>query len=174
MNVLEQAKKTEFLGREFLLWLWFRSETEGGVIDIPDLGAVEFAIEGKVVLQSEGDEGVETVTCSGERPALREARYALTRQKQVVQAMIKLAAGDERWSFLLDSCWFNVKGYKGPKVLMDRNDDPDGLFFEKVLLLERCAMALDALFEHFVLLRISPEWEAEERPAISAWIEAGA
>lgn len=174
MNILEQARKTEFLGREFLLWLWFKSERDGGVLDTEELGPLEFAVDGKVVLQSEGEDGVETVTCSGERPALREARFALTRQKQVVQAMIRLVVGEDSWSFILDSRWLNFRSCKGPKVVQDRNDDPDGVFFEKILLLERCVKAVDLLFEHFVLLRVSPDWEEKERPALAAWVAEGA
>ena len=31
MNLFESINQTRFLGKEFLTWLWYRSESAGGV-----------------------------------------------------------------------------------------------------------------------------------------------
>ena len=81
MQIMEKVRETGFLGREFLLWLWFRSETGEGLFDLGELGHVELWIDGKVVLEAESDEGVEKITCAGENARLKEARFALTKNK---------------------------------------------------------------------------------------------
>ncbi len=87
--------------------------------------------------------------------------------------MIRLAMGDNEWSFVLDATWLNYRSLKTPKVMQDRREDPDGLFFEKVSLIYKALSAMDAIYAQFVRLRLSPEWEAAELPAILGWIREG-
>ena len=46
----------------------------------------------------------------------------------------------------------------------------EGAFLEKVSLIEEGMEALDSLFEYFVKLRISDEWETTELPALRHWV----
>ena len=173
MQLMERVRKSEFLGREFLVWLWFKSDIDEGRFDLGELGYAELWLDRKIVLQSETDEGTEKITCSGDRPYLREARFALTKDKQVIEAMLRLMIGDNEWSFVLDSTWMNFKSFKTPKVLMDKNEDPEGLFYEKFFLLEKAVNIMNAVFGLFVKIRTSPAWEREELPALKKWINEG-
>ena len=56
MDVLEKVEKTELIGRDFLVWLWFKSETNAGIIDLGDKGHAEIRFEGKITLETENDE----------------------------------------------------------------------------------------------------------------------
>jgi len=170
---MERIRKTEFLGREFLLWLWFRCETHEGRFDLGEDGYAELWLDRKIVLQSESDAGLEKVICSGDSPYLREARFALTKNKEIVEVMVRLTLGDNAWSFTLDSVFLNFKSFMTPKVLMDKNQDPDGLFYDKFLLIEKAVTTMDAIFGAFIRLRISPEWEARELPEMVQWIKEG-
>ena len=173
MQLMERVQGSEFLGREFLVWLWFKGEVDEGRFDLGELGYVELWFDRKIVLQSETDEGTEKIACSGDNPHLKEARFALTKNKQIIEAMLKLMIGDHEWSFVLDSTWMNFKSFKTPKVMMDKDEDPEGLFYEKFFLLEKAVNAMDAIFSLFVKLRTSPEWEKEELPALQKWINEG-
>jgi recombination associated protein RdgC len=173
MEVLERIRRTEFLGRDFLIWLWFKSETNEGRFDLGDLGSVELLFDGRVTLQSDGDTYAETITCSGENPPLREARFALTKSKKVTQAALRLIVGDNEWSFTLDSTWLNFKSLKTPTVAHDKKDDPDGLFYERIFLIEQPLRAIDTLFSAFTKTRTSPEWDTQELPALMEWINQG-
>ncbi|MBW1787624.1 MAG: hypothetical protein JRK53_13530 [Deltaproteobacteria bacterium] len=173
MQLLERVRKTEFLGREFLLWLWYTCETREGLFDLGDGGRLELWIDRKIVLQGESDRGVEKVACTGENPKLREARFALTEGKEITEAMIRLIIGDDEWSFILDAQWLNFKAFKPPKVAPDVEQDPDGLFYERYFLLEKAVTAMDALFGTFIKLRMSPEWEISELPEMTDWIREG-
>ncbi len=173
MQLMERVKGSEFLGREFLVWLWFKGEVDEGRFDLGEAGPVELWFDRKIVLQSETDEGTEKIACSGDNPHLKEARFALTENKHITEAMLKMMIGDNEWSFVLDSTWLNFKSFKTPKVMMDKDEDPDGIFYEKFFLIEQAVNAMDAIFGIFVKLRTSPQWETEERPALHKWINEG-
>ena len=170
MLVLEKVRETESLGREFLGWLWFKTETDGGLFDLGEAGKAELWFDGRMTLQSERDLGVETITCTGGYPHMKEARFALFEKKEITQAMVKLSIGDNLWSFVLDATWMNFKSFKTPRVMQDKEEDPDGIFYEKMFLMQEAITAMDIIFSSFIRLRISPEWETKERPALVKWI----
>ena len=173
MSLTERVKQTEFLGREFLTWLWFRSETREGVFDLDDLGTVEVWFEGKMTLDSGADEPGGKVTCTGST-RLREARFALAKGKQISQATVRLLKGNDEWAFSLDAAWLNLASLKTPRVMQDAREDPDGLFYERMFLLEQPIEVVNAVFGRFIVLRVSPEWQSEELPALEDWIRQGA
>jgi len=170
MQVLDKVRETESLGREFLAWLWFKTETGQGVFDLGEVGKAELWFDGRMTLQIEHDLGVETITCTGDHPHMKEARFALSEKKGITQAMVKLSLGDNQWSFILDSTWMNFRSFKTPKVVQDKEEDPDGIFYEKMFLVEGAMAAVDIIFSSFIKLRTSPEWETKERPALVKWI----
>lgn len=173
MDVLEKVEKTEMIGRDFLVWLWFKSATGEGIIDLGDDGFAEIRFEGKMTLETENDEALESVTCSGENPRLKEARFALTENKKLTQALIKLILGDDEFTFTLDSRWMNYRSLKTPKIVQDDKDDPEGVFYEKVGLIEKAVSMMDTIFNHFIRLRLSTVWDNQELPAVIGWIKNG-
>jgi len=172
MQLLEKVRETEFLGKEFLAWLWFRTETGRGSFKLDDK-TIEIWFDGKITLQGENERGLETITCSGESQNMKEARFALAANKEVVQATLVLSLGDNQWTFVLDSLWLNFKTFKTPRVIQDKRDDPDGLFYEKIFLIEAAVSAMDGIYAEFLKLRLSPEWSTEELPALSRWVNEG-
>lgn len=173
MNLIERVKQTEFLGREFLTWLWFRSESGEGVFELDELGTVEVLFDGRMTLEPDGEEGGDMVTCSGAGSRLDEARFALTKGKKVTRASLRLLRGDDEWHFSTDAAWLNIHSLKMPRVMQDAHEDPDGLFYERMFLIEQPIAVVNALFEVFVGLRVSPEWGRVELPALKEWIRRG-
>jgi len=170
MQVLEKVKETESLGREFLAWLWFKTETEEGLFDLGEAGKAELWFDGRMTLQLESDLGLETITCAGDQLHMREARFALSEKKDITQAKVRLTIGDNLWNFIIDSTWMNYKSFKTPKVMQDKEDDPEGIFYEKIFLMEEAINAIDIIFSSFIKLLISPEWGNKEHPALAKWI----
>lgn len=171
MQVIEKAVNYGFLGREFLVWLWFRSQKNEGRFSLGEAGQAELWFDGRVVLQK--DEGAEKVICLGDGTNLREARFALTVYKSITEAMLKLVIGDDEWSFILDATWMNYKSFKTPGVEQDTENDPEGLFYEKFHLIEKALSAMEAIYTSFVKVRLSPEWKEKELPALLQWISEG-
>ena len=71
MQLIERVRDTEFLGREFLLWLWHNSEVRGGTYKLAD-GDVELWVDKKIVLRHDDDEGTEKII---ERRTLQRIRH---------------------------------------------------------------------------------------------------
>ena len=70
MALLDLIEQKSFLGPEFLTWLWHRSETTGGPIDLGEkLGSVEVEFENTLTLEAEHGEAV-LQTLRGEMPGL--------------------------------------------------------------------------------------------------------
>ena len=57
--------------------------------------------------------------------------------------------------------------------MQDRGEDPDGIFYEKMFLIEEAVSAMDEIYSSFIKLRLSPEWADQERPALVKWISEG-
>jgi hypothetical protein len=136
-------------------------------------GRAELWFDRKIVLESEGEQGMEKIVCSGDHPYMREARFALTENKEVTEAMVRLNINDHEWSFSLDSAWLNFKSFKTPKTMQDIKEDPEGFFYEKMFLIEQAVSAMDLIFSTFVKLRLSGEWETRALPALLEWIKKG-
>jgi recombination associated protein RdgC len=170
VQLLDKVRKTEFIGREFLAWLWFRAETGNGAFELSGNRIVELWFDGKITLQTENDRGLETITCAGENQNMKEARFSLMEGKDIIHAAVKLLIGDNEWSFALDSTWMNFKAFKTPKVIQDKKDDPDGIFYEKLYLIEEALSAIDEIYISFIKLRVSPEWANQTIPALIKWI----
>lgn len=172
MDILEKIEKTETIGKDFLLWLWYKSETRGGIFDPVDNLKVAIAIDGKLTLET--DEIQDSVTCSCAGPLMKEARLALMENKKITKAAIRLTINEEdEFFFRLDSRWMNFRLLKTPKVIQDLKDDPEGFFYEKTGLIERAITIMDSVFMSFIRLRVSPGWEASELPLMIKWIKNG-
>ncbi|MGA1871729.1 MAG: hypothetical protein ACMUJM_24645 [bacterium] len=171
MDVINLVKDKKFLGREFLTWLWFQSECNEGVMTLADAQSIELWIDNKIILESDEGENQEKVICHGENSEMFEARHALSQGKKVSQACFKLCINDDEFHVTLDDKWLNFRGCKTPKIMLDKNKDPEGLFFEKTLLLQKVVEAIDDLFSQFMKIRISSEWPAHHLPALQNWIQ---
>ena len=51
-------------------------------------------------------------------------------------------------------------------------EGPEARFLEKAYLVEEGMAAIDELFEYFLQVRISGEWEKTELPALKRWVES--
>lgn len=173
MDALERVRQTAILGKEFLVWLWFKSEISDRHFDLGELGIVELWFDKKIILSAENDQGLETVTCIAPNHHFKEARFALAQNKKISEATIRMRLGDDEWSFTLDATWFNFKSFRGPKVIEDKEEDPEGLFYEKMLIMEKPVILMNALFRTYILIRVTPAWDSQERPALEQWIRDG-
>ncbi|MDP2268878.1 MAG: recombination-associated protein RdgC, partial [Deltaproteobacteria bacterium] len=88
-----------FWGREFLTWLWFKSEERGGIIYVPDKYEIELIFMQRLVLASGDGEYSETVVCQGLHSDMKEAREALLQGKKIKEARLRLTNDAAKWEF---------------------------------------------------------------------------
>jgi recombination associated protein RdgC len=166
-NVILIEEK-EFLGREFLTWLWFKSETSGGHFDIKGK-TIELWVGNRMVLSD--SDNTEQVACKGENSELQEAKRALSQGKKVCASNFKLNIGDNEYSFTLDSKHFNLKSLKTPKIELNKSEDLDGMLFEKIFLIQEVVEAVEQLFIVFLQLRTHNNNWLSESNLIKDWYQ---
>ncbi|MDL2307102.1 hypothetical protein LJC48_03620 [Desulfovibrio sp. OttesenSCG-928-C06] len=150
------------LGQEFLTWLWFRSEN-GNKFKTDKGEEFNVFMEQRIVVQGGEGELIETASVSGAMSELREARLGLTTGKKVSRALIRLEQDPESWQLTLKAEDFSIGSLKTPKVegSVEKDDDPEAMFFEKVYLLEKGISFIDTLYKEFLTLRLGSGWRDE-------------
>lgn len=162
-----------FLGYEFLTWLWFLTETQGGRVPLKEKAFASIALGERVVL-SRQDDGKERVICTTQAGALDEARTALRQGKMVEEAQWVVTSGDNEYVLGLDRDLWTVKGLKTPKQLpLSDEEDPDGRFLEKMFFIDEVLTVLDAAYREFLSLRLTSSWSSDVLPALKHWIHNG-
>lgn len=158
------------LGEEFLTWLWYKSDIDPSFFKDRNGETFQVYVEKKIVVQGGNGETKETASVSGSLSPLREARFGLGTGKKVSRAFLRLEKNDLCWQFSTSANDFNFQGLRLPKVgEKDQDDDPDALILEKVYLVEECLRLFDSIFEQFVTLRFSDNWQSEVE-AVRTWM----
>ncbi len=174
MDFLDILKKKAFLGREFLTWLWFKSDAAANIIQLPDGNAVEVFFLDRMILDLFDMETPQTVALKGEQSGLREGLSALREGKKIEEARLAVRTGDNEFTMTLKATWFSFGGFKTPPIMPagdgEEDEGTEGAFLEKAYLIEEGMDIVDALLHVFLKLRLSPAWEAEELPEIRRWI----
>ncbi len=165
------------LGQEFLTWLWYRSEYADGLFKMSaesghDGESFHVKLEQRLVVRGGEGDYQETASVSGSFSPLREARLGLLTGKQVVRALVRFSKDELDWQLTLKAEDFCLNSMRTPPVAKpEEGDDPDGVFFERMYLIETCLGLIDDVYRQFLKIRLSqPAW-AEEVQAIASWIE---
>ena len=167
-DLLERVESTRFLGAEFLLWLWLRSELVDKPIPLPEFGDFQVWLDNQIVLQSDIDPN-ERVTVRGAAPSgSPEAREAVRAQKFPVRARIAIRNEERDFACVLVAHRFAVSSGKIPAVL---TKDTDDAFQERMTLVERLCSHLDGLYAAFLRDRLGTIWKESWEPAIVCWAE---
>lgn len=163
----ERVEAARFLGREFLVFVWWLSEIGEGTIALPGHGDVEVHLDASLVLERQA-EGLESCRLRGADPSSgKEAKEALRDGKLPTRAHFHLSQAEKSFAFGFNADTLATSGVKIPALLTDEGDDG---FFERMQLIEELENLLLSLFEQFVRLRLSSEWEATIAPAMRRWV----
>lgn len=157
----------QFLGREFLLWLWWRSEKDFATADLPHYGPVDFWIDDHIQFRTPGDDPQINDIRGGAPATTIEARTALANGKTVESARIGLRIKEREYSFSLKGEGLELSAVKVPS---DARDGIDDRLFERMLLLEELGGIVDTFFFQFMEERVSDGWRSESVPTIRDWI----
>lgn len=159
-----QAK--DFLGNEFMLWLWQQSELHGGQIDtgqgpvtvyfdrVLDLDCA-FGQTGRDVLRGDG------VT------RMPEALDGLRSGKVPRKAGLVIESAGAMYSFTLSAESLACAALKLPAV--EEAANARVLFEERIAMLRDFGKTLDALYEAFLTVRAGGSWESHAG-SIRKWI----
>lgn len=171
MDLSLVERENTLLGQDFLTWLWYKTDNQSVLFQLPDKRTFTLHMEQKVSVQGGEGETKSTTTVSNPGGELTEAKTGLGIGKKVSKAQLLFSMDEDDWLVTVTAADFGLSGLKTPKVSTkdDEGDDPDAKFLEKMFLIERCIEMFDIVFTQFLTLRMSKDW-AEESASVKLWI----
>ena len=169
MLAQSEEEKAEFLsrqpGREFLTWLWFKSEERNGRITLEGQEEIGLALVRRLILASGEGDYAETVYCQGQHALLLEGKEALRQGKKIREARLSLEIDSMEWEFTFKADLFQFQSMKMPAPSEEFDEtsslEEEGRLLERIFLLEKAIETMDRLFTFFLGVRLSTAWEAE-------------
>lgn len=171
LDIATAYNRYKFIGHEFLTWLWYLIETDGHRLGQADPPAIVLALGKRIVLENPRENHAEKVTIKGAYANFEAGILPLRQGSLVTELSLEAKAAEMTWEFNLKGESLSVSGMKmsttGP---IESLDDVEGALLEKVYLLENILQFIDKLFERFIKVRVSNDWENKTVPKIRQWI----
>ncbi len=165
MDLVDLIEKRRFLGREFLVFLWFESELFDGWIPVDGYGPCEVRLEGQITLSCDKEQA----RLKGAAPSAEpEAHQALRQGKLPAQARLRVTVGELEYAFAFQADTLALAAVKIPSVVKSEADEQ---FYERMYLVEELESLVSALYAKFVAVRLSTAWDAQVLPAVRAWVK---
>lgn len=167
--VTKGAEPKDFLGNEFLLWLWHEADARNGVIKTAESGEVAILIDKSLDLDcAYGQTGRDGL--KGDGPGrMPEAMDGLRSGKVPRKAGLVLDINRHQYTLTLAGESLAVNGLVIPEI--EEADTPRVVFEERVTLLRDFCQGLDELFASFLKVRVGGSWETHGG-AIKKWIKS--
>jgi hypothetical protein len=150
----------DFLGNEFLLWLWWRLETESDTIPLADESEVTGMIARTLSLECpRGESGKESI--SAEAPAtLPEAAQAIRSGKLPRKAGLTLVRQGQQYDLVLQAETFTISG---AKVHSGEEEGAEGhsILEERLDALRALDETVDLLYRAFLDQRVGKGWSTD-------------
>jgi len=163
------AESHGFLGEEFLTWLWFQWETQGGEFPLAGGRVVGVALDDFLTFAALTEDETEQTLRRGLPTRTAEARTALRQGHRLRKARLLIAEGDRQWTATLDAPTMTLGGVKLP-------DDAEECDSEAERTADRAAnwLALheivQALYGVFLKERLRDDYRADGAEAQAAWM----
>jgi hypothetical protein len=163
---MEHAADT-FMGREFLIWLWWKSEQGYANMELPHFGSVDFWIDDRIRFRT-SDDNPQVSDLKGGAPATTlEARTALAAGKTIETARVGLRIKEREFSLEFRGEGLQMGGLKVPAECKEPGEER---LYERMFLLEEAWGIVDALFVRFCEDRLAEGWNESVLPSIRKWV----
>lgn len=158
----QRPESFDYLGNEFLLWLWWHLETESERVSLEDGSEVTAMLNRSLVLQCpRGESGKESITAEGPTQ-LPEAFSAAQAGKLPRKVGLTLVRDGEQYDFTLQAESLSVSG-----AAIDTTAPPEdrsrgrGALEERIASIRRLSETIDLLFEAFCARRLTRRWTSD-------------
>ncbi len=161
----------DFLGTEWLTWLWYASHVESPTLTVGQGRSVTVLFEKALQLECAFGLGG-TLSVSADGPTrLPEAAVALAGGKRPVRAGFQLAADGDVFGLTVRGDAMNFSGIRLPPPEAD-TVTPRAIFEERIEHLRHLIDAIDGLYAAFLKKRLSSKW-SQTLSAMRSWIASG-
>ncbi len=163
-----ESENYDYLGNEFLLWLWWRWETDSDTFELPDGSEVTGMFAKTISLECpRGESGKGTIT--SEVPTeLPEAVQAIRSGKLPRKAGLTLVRQGEQYEMTIQAESLAVSGAK--VYTDDEASEGRGILEDRIEQLRALNETLDLLFHAFCERRIGADWSSELK-AMRRWLK---
>ncbi len=153
----EHRQEPDYLGNEFLMWLWWTLENVGDTIALPDGTDVTAMLTKTLILECPyGESGKETI--SAESPVtLPEAHQAIRSGKLPRKSGMTLVRAGTQYDLVLQAESFAIAG---AKIHVDP-DNNDYQLEDRIDSIRAMCETVDLLFQAFCCKRMGSSWGGE-------------
>lgn len=155
-----------WLGREFLTWLLWKSESTEELCTHEGHGVRVLFLDRVTLRGIKGE--VSEITLKGKTsPYAEECRHALANGLLVHQARVKVSIQEREWEASLDAEHLDVRSAKIPQLM---SEEDDARLTERLELAEKLSGLLHVLIEAFLEVRAVPAWRKKVVPQMQDWM----
>ena len=158
-----------FLGEEFLTWLWFRRETDGGEFELGDK-TVEIAIDDFLAFAPSDDETEQTLR-KGLPTRTAEARSALAAGRCVRSAKLLVADGEQHWNLVLDGPTMQLRSVRQGNE--EDAESPRDRSAARMASFIDVYEIISGVYELFLRDRLRPDYLGTSGEAQAQWMAKG-
>jgi hypothetical protein len=163
---LPDEANRDFLGNEFLLWLWYVLDSESDTITLADQSEATVMLTRSLTLECpRGQTGKESISSDGPT-RLPEAKRAIQAGKLPRKVGLIIVRHDQQYELTLAAESLAVGGAKLPAP---EGDSDQVRREERVTQLRHLLETLDLLYDAFGRHRLGPNWP-KELSKIQAWL----
>jgi hypothetical protein len=171
LDIAVAYRRYQFLGEEFLTWLWFIIETDQDLIKNFEKEFIALEVGNRIVFENRRKETAERITIKGDGASLEEGMVALKKGALVTELNLVYKSSELRWQFTLKGESLNISSLSIPSIgSAESEEDVEGIALEKIFLFEKILQVLENLFSYFAKLRVSDSWQGKEVSRIRKWI----
>jgi hypothetical protein len=164
----DDASRPDFLGNEFLIWLWHTLQADGDTIALPDGSEATVMVAKTLTLDCpRGETGRDCLTNEGPT-RLPEAFRALQAGKLPRKAGLIVVRHGQQYELTLQAESLAVSGANLPKI---EGASGREIQVARVDLLRHLVETLDLLYDAFGRRRTGPDW-GHEVGRIRRWLQA--
>ena len=173
LDVAVAYNQYQFIGEEFLTWLWYVIEKDQDLIKNFDDNFIALEVGNRIVFENRRKESKERITIKGDGASLEEGILTLKKGGLVTELNMVYKSAELRWQFTLKGESLNISSLNLPSTDAPESDeDHEGFILEKIFLYDKIVKVLDNIFKHFVKLRLSNGWQNKMVPKIRKWIQS--
>lgn len=164
--VLDETSR-DFVGNEFLLWLWYQTDAEEDTFKLTDGSEATVMLARTLTLECpRGQTGYETISHEGPT-RLPEARRAIQAGKLPRKAGITLVRHDVQYEFTLHA---ESLGIGSARLPPSEEEDERARLDDRANQIRGLIESFDLLFDAFGQVRFSSEWP-KELAKMQKWLQ---
>jgi len=165
-----EGRSLDYLGTEWLTWLWYASHVESPEVKTGRGDAVAVLFEKSLQLECAFKLSGSLTILAADPTRLPETPVAVAGGKRPVRAGLQIAVRGDVFSFTIRGDAMNVSSVQLPPA--QEPSHPRAVFEERMDHLRRFVDTIDALYAAFLKRRLSSQWP-KTLAAVRTWVAAG-